>query len=879
MKNLHLHNAQVKIELEAKPFASGGEGVLYRIKAPAKFRHSVAKLYLPPKRTKKKEQKLKYLLKNPPHESVKDFKQNAVVWVQDLIYQGKKFIGLILPFVHGKKLEVLCTTKLPKQLSKGWQRFSLANLKSMEFRLRVCFNLAAAIYQIHASQSYVLVDLKPDNVMIGRNGLVSIVDTDSVEVLDEYGQVLYKAPVATPEYTPVEYYSQRYSSKESVQQTWDRFGLAVIFYKILFGIHPFAASNTAPYDQLTTLSDKIREGLFVHAPTKQQYMKVVPPPHQRWSKLPRILQELFILCFERGHEIPELRPSAEEWCAALVTAIGDPTIKNTFEKPLVRHKIIVGQESNHIVPKLLIEADKNEKLKINSTDLLHSFIGKEKMPVLYSQIPDWDKYKASISKALSQTKNYDKGAIIATVILLIGIFTLAVSSIIPGFFVVFIVWNNLKTRTKKRLEQLSVTENIIGFRTKYNQLSEQLSTVQSELKKQVAGIQKVATKRKTKTLAEYKQKIDKLEEQRKVISKEEKKAYINLFEQSLNRLKSNPFIYSFIGDSIEDTELAIQEERQEILAKIKKESAPDKMKLNKDRLLFLERSREVEDRYKQELKQLQQDYENHKKWTVEERQKALNNVDLQTSEHASLKASAKQYLRYTSEKRTKLIAALERRGLKKVKDLAKVDYLAGTVQLNNEESTIIQLAEISDNPISLAMMLNNWKKSVRDKKVQKADKKRHIYKLYALKLEDIEQRYKKQKDVAFRRKEADIKVLNKQTLEEVYKQELTKNLGKYNAAIDLIKKVKKGQKIAVKDLQKEYKAKYNKMYKQAEELDTVFRAKLQELYIKEKGRFHAIRKHARSQELLVEKNEILLEIKEITETCQRLEAKVIRLGK
>jgi len=325
-KYFYLKNKKEKIRLSDKPFAGGGEGDLYRILSSG-YRKYVAKLYHAPKRTAQREQKIKYLLENPPI-GIED--NNVIVWITDILYdRNNRFVGFIMPFVKGEKLEVLCTGRLPRKLKGRWQRFGLATSKAIEYRLRVCFNLAAAIYQVHATDHYVLVDMKPDNIIIQPNGILAIVDMDSVEVV-ENGKAIFPAPVATPEYTPPEFYTPLYRSESTVGETWDRFGLAVIFYKLLFGLHPYATTAHPPYDNLVSLHDKIKEGLFAHHPNASSLLRVIPPPHQKFYELPLEIQELFVRCFIHGHDTPGLRPSANEWCAALLSAIGDEKLAAHF---------------------------------------------------------------------------------------------------------------------------------------------------------------------------------------------------------------------------------------------------------------------------------------------------------------------------------------------------------------------------------------------------------------------------------------------------------------------------------------------------------------------------------------------------------------------
>ncbi|WP_052594468.1 hypothetical protein [Aureispira sp. CCB-QB1] len=322
-----LKESRTVIELAAKPFAGGGEGGLYKIVAPTAYQNYVAKLYHPHKRSQQREEKTQYLIENPP---IGLSENDAIVWIKDALYtQSYQFVGFVMPFAKGQKLELLCLGKLPKHLGKQWQRFSFNAPDSLQYRLRICFNLAAAIYQMHATEHYVLVDMKPENILIQPNGLLAIVDTDSVEVVEEE-VAIFPAPVATPEYTPPEFYSNAHRKNETVSESWDRFGLAVIFYKLLCGIHPFAASANPPYDHLVSLHEKIEHGLFVHRTINRAVFSVVPPPHQQFYTIDSNLQELFIQCFEEGHENPEARPTADEWCSAFLIAIGDPKLEAHF---------------------------------------------------------------------------------------------------------------------------------------------------------------------------------------------------------------------------------------------------------------------------------------------------------------------------------------------------------------------------------------------------------------------------------------------------------------------------------------------------------------------------------------------------------------------
>lgn len=306
-----LHPERELVELDEKPFASGGEGELYSIRSPRRFHRHVAKLYFAKKRDAQRASKIHFLLEHPPQNDAHS--HPSLVWPEDILHdESGQFAGFIMPRAEGEPLEVLCAPKLPKHLGSEWQRLDFRYEESMRLRAKVCYNIAAAIHRLHQTGQYVLVDLKPENIILQANGLISMVDMDSIEVLLQ-GDTLYPATVATPEYTPPEYYRGVQPGKVSIGDSWDRFSMAVIFYRLLFGIHPYAATALPPFDSLHALGDKIREGLFVQALEQRARFAVVPPLHQRFSDLDRGLQALFIQAFEAGQNDPQQRPSAEEW--------------------------------------------------------------------------------------------------------------------------------------------------------------------------------------------------------------------------------------------------------------------------------------------------------------------------------------------------------------------------------------------------------------------------------------------------------------------------------------------------------------------------------------------------------------------------------------
>lgn len=310
----NIEGKRFPIELDQPPFASGGEGGLYCIVTPG-YEQEVAKVYHPKKRTKLRYEKILYLHENPPKRFTPE-EGIDLVWPEDLLFdKSNDFVGFLMKKATGDKLELLALPTIGKRHLNEWSSYSFDEDKRLFKRLKICYKIARAIHRLHTTEKYILVDMKPDNIVVSPSGNVALVDLDSIEVVKD-GETVYDAPVATPEYTPADSYRE-WEVDPTQEDPWDRFGLAVILYKVLLGIHPFAASTGKPFEHLTSIYQKITNGLYVHHPKFRSHFKVIPVLHERFYSLPVHLQNLFNRCFIDGYEDPFARPSSEEWSIAL----------------------------------------------------------------------------------------------------------------------------------------------------------------------------------------------------------------------------------------------------------------------------------------------------------------------------------------------------------------------------------------------------------------------------------------------------------------------------------------------------------------------------------------------------------------------------------
>lgn len=295
----------IQYNLEATPFAQGGEGQIFNINGhPDK----VAKLYKTGKITPDHERKLLKMVITPPEQDVLD----QIAWPLDVLYDNNKFVGFIM-----RKF------KLNEDLNVIYEYGSSAKYPEMTWgnKIRIAKNLCVVLNAVHEA-GHVCGDFNPKNISVDPNtGHITFVDTDSYHITD--GSNTYRCNVGMPEYLPVEIQKKMHNGLSNAvlptfSQATDNFALAVhIFQLLMNGVHPFACAVIPSQDSvpIPDTSDSILKGecpFFKDVPGKQ-IPKFAPPA----DILPQEIKKLFLLAFVEGHASPAARPSAETWYYAL----------------------------------------------------------------------------------------------------------------------------------------------------------------------------------------------------------------------------------------------------------------------------------------------------------------------------------------------------------------------------------------------------------------------------------------------------------------------------------------------------------------------------------------------------------------------------------
>ncbi len=289
-----------------KEISKSGEGRIYQTSKAgflAKIYHSI---------TQDKIDKLQVMVKNPPVDPTRSQGHVSIAWPKCLLQDSYgKSLGFLMPAIGNG--QTLINVYNPARREKNAAGFNWSYLHT------TAKNIASIVKAIHKN-SYVVGDLKPDNLLVTPNAFVSIIDTDSFQIFDRRTRKIYRCPVASQEFTPREMFGKDLQ-KVDRSEFQDSFALGVIIWQLLFGYHPFSgewlgSGNQPNIDQL------IEEGWWMYGSSSKLRPGNLSMP---LNIIHPELQQLFRKCFNDGHNKPNTRPSAGDWETALQVAISELT--------------------------------------------------------------------------------------------------------------------------------------------------------------------------------------------------------------------------------------------------------------------------------------------------------------------------------------------------------------------------------------------------------------------------------------------------------------------------------------------------------------------------------------------------------------------------
>lgn len=285
-----------------KKIASSGEGTVWK----TSYRGFLAKLYH--ERNPERFQKLRVMIAHPPQDPTQGQNHISLAWPRDLLEnQNGQPMGFLMPEI-GESVK-LSTMYNPRLRSRKAPRFNWYYLHT------AALNIASSMDAVH-KEGYVVGDVKPQNILVNNQALISIIDTDSFQVQDPHTREVFRCLVGSEGFTPAELLGKDLATVDQTE-IHDRFRLGVIVFLLLFGDQPFKGKwiGRGESPQPTTLIEK---GFWPYAPQSL----IRPGPNTiPLSILHPQLQSCFHQCFTQGHGQPHLRPSAQQWMAALKKAI------------------------------------------------------------------------------------------------------------------------------------------------------------------------------------------------------------------------------------------------------------------------------------------------------------------------------------------------------------------------------------------------------------------------------------------------------------------------------------------------------------------------------------------------------------------------------
>jgi len=278
------------------PFKEGGEGTIHPIIGDPGI---VAKVFKQP--SSKRAEKLRAMIDNPP--VVTGNAPITLAWPVDrLLTRTGECVGYVMPYVKDKV-----------SLFTVYNPGSRPERVDWPILLQTAKNICLAVSAFHR-HGYVVGDINESNVLVGRDGSVAVVDTDSIQV----GK--FRCEVGKPEFTAPELIQSGKTFADIDRYPHhDAFGLAVlIFHLLMDGNHPFSAH----YEGTTgreSLTNRIAQGHWPYS-LKRNGMyrprREAPPLESLSPEIQRLMRE----AFEEGHRNPVCRPTADDWHVALTKA-------------------------------------------------------------------------------------------------------------------------------------------------------------------------------------------------------------------------------------------------------------------------------------------------------------------------------------------------------------------------------------------------------------------------------------------------------------------------------------------------------------------------------------------------------------------------------
>lgn len=296
-------------EINTTRLKSGGEGEIYIVIRPSGM---IAKIYHSASITNEIEKKLKYMVSNPPQQSI----LSQVAWPIDVLYDNNLFCGFVMSNLGS--------------YSELWELYSYPPTEhkniTLKHKLIIAHNICSVIADVHDA-GYVFGDFNPRNIGVDPiNGTVAFWDVDTYHFSDKNTGITYRCKAGAPGYIAPEliqkckpYKNDAYAVAplDTFTKYTDNFALAIHIFKLLMnGVSPYNGINdnvTVSQGSPGVNNQAIERDSYCFKPGKKPQSYLVPPQ----TVLPQKMRSLFTRVFIDGRNYPEKRPTASEWKTAL----------------------------------------------------------------------------------------------------------------------------------------------------------------------------------------------------------------------------------------------------------------------------------------------------------------------------------------------------------------------------------------------------------------------------------------------------------------------------------------------------------------------------------------------------------------------------------
>ena len=273
-----------------------------------------------------------------PKDVVQDSKGRIVGYMMDTVDNGINMEEIVFARNPG--------TAFYKHRSKPnydlWQATFIYQPGTLRNRFILCYYLAHGfdrMYSIRTKNGQKLdveicnFDIKPKNVLVSiekisgnPNIIPFILDLDNVTISNVTGKL---APIH-PQYTP------EYRAPEGpVDHFYDFYSIAVMFYQLLFDIHPFNVLGGTRFTDGTEMEFFVRNKCFAWGRNRKFLSDQThnDPRHNNFQRIPAGMQRLFTRAFDS--DLPSQRPTMKEWMSEFEGLLQDRSVdlKRIFTIP------------------------------------------------------------------------------------------------------------------------------------------------------------------------------------------------------------------------------------------------------------------------------------------------------------------------------------------------------------------------------------------------------------------------------------------------------------------------------------------------------------------------------------------------------------------